>query len=172
MSRAVPVLYLAILAIFVAAGSVLSSRTEPTDIATGLPESCSQVPDELVRDLFPTAEVTSEQTIEGEARYGRWLDEGDELLVELRCTRLSFSEVGPHRDALAAAESGRGTLLSTEPPAILAEVPDGVTIRQLDEDTGISRTWFVRSSLPATEAETVVTRTVASQTDGPADGSA
>ena len=167
MSRALPALYLAILAVFVAAGSLLTSRTEAVDVAAGLPETCSQVPDDLVRDLFPDAEVTSEQTIEDDARYGRWLDGDGELLVELRCTSFGFSELGSHRDALEAAETGRATKVPTEPPAILATVPGGVTIRQLDEDTGRSLTWFVRDDLAATEAGTVVRRTRAWQGDAP-----
>ncbi|MBW3619592.1 MAG: hypothetical protein KY461_05055 [Actinobacteria bacterium] len=170
MSRALPALYLAILAVFVAAGSLLSSRTEAVDVTAGLPERCSQVPDDLVRDLFPDAETTSEQTIEDDARYGRWLDGDGELLVELRCTRFGLSELGPYRDALAAAEAGRATKVPTEPPAILAAVPDGVTIRQLDEGTGRSLTWFVRDDLAASEAEAVVLRTRAWQDDAPAEG--
>lgn len=172
MQRAVPALYLAILAIFVAAGSLLSTRVDPADTVAALPDDCSEVPGDLVRELFPDAEVTSQQTTRDEARYGRWVDADGQVLVELRCSRFRFSEFGPYREALAAAEEGGATKVDTQPPAILAEVPDGSIVRQLEEDTGISRTWFVRTDLTPTEAADVVSRTHRAQTGTDADEAA
>lgn len=172
MQRAVPALYLAILAVFVAAGSLLTARIEPTATVTAVPEDCSVVPEELVRDLFPEAEVTARPTTDDDARYGRWVDEDGRILVELRCSRFGFSEFGPYREALAAAEAGGATIVETEPPAILAEIPDGSIIRQLEEDTGIFRTWFVRTSLTPAEAEDVIAGTRRAQADDGADGPA
>lgn len=169
MPRAVPALYLVILVLFVTAGSLLTSRTEPTDTIAAVPEMCTDVPRELVDELFPDADPTPSSTTRDGARYGQWLDEDGEILVELRCTRFRFSEFGPFRDALAAAEAGESTLLPTEPAAILAELPGGVTIRQLDEETGLYRTWFVRDALTPEEAEDVVERTHAAQADAAPD---
>ena len=170
MPRAVPALYLVILVLFVTAGSLLTARTESVDPTASLPRTCSLVPDAIVDDLFPDTAARSERTVGDDALYGRWIGGDGSLLVELRCSRLRFSEFGRFRDALAAAEAGEQTLLSTEPAAILAEVPDGVIIRQLDEETGLYRTWFVADALTAEEAEDVVERTRAAQADaGPAE---
>lgn len=172
VQRAVPALYLAILAVFVAAGSLLTARIEPTDTVTAVPEDCSVVPEQLVQELFPGADVTSQPTADDDARYGRWIDGEGRVLVELRCTRFGFSEFGPYRDAVAAAEAGGATMVGTEPPAILAEIPDGSIIRQLEEDTGIFRTWFVRTSLSPAEAEDVVARTRRAQAGDGGNGPA
>lgn len=172
MQRAVPVLYLAILALFVVAGSLLTARIEPTELAGSLPEQCSEVPPDLIEELFPGTEVTSRPAVRDDARYGRWVDRDGDVLVELRCTRFRFAEFGPYRDALAAAEEGRATLVTTEPPAILAEVPEGSIVRQLDEDTGLFRTWFVRAELSLAEAEQIVDRTRRFQGADAGDGPA
>lgn len=163
MPRALPALYLTILVLFVAAGSLLTARTEPTDTVASVPRTCTEVPPDLVAELFPDAEPTATSMTRDGSRYGQWLDRNGRILLELRCTRFRFSEFGAFRDALAAAEAGEATLLATEPAAILATVPDGVTIRQLDEGTGLYRTWFVRGPLPREAAEDVVARTHAAQ---------
>lgn len=169
MSRALPALYLAILAIFVTAGSLLTARSDPAATTQALPDECSSVPSEAVTGLFPSDTPTEQAQVDEDARYGRWLDADGTLLVELRCTRFRLADLGDFRDALEAAEEGQGTVLDVDPPAILAEVPDGAIVRQLDEPSGILRTWFVRSTLTPDEAVDLVRRTRAAQRDAPAD---
>lgn len=167
MPRAVPALYLVILVLFVTAGSLLTARTEQAATGASVPEDCSRAPEVLVERYFPGTDATRDGSIaDAEAvRYGHWVDEDGDILIELRCARAGLSDVRAEQSAVAEASEGerQEQLVETDPVALLAEVPEGSIIRQLDADAGLIRTWFVRAPLTVSEAEDVVTETLRSQ---------
>lgn len=160
--RSVPLLYGAAVALLVAAGVVLSARTAATTSSAGqVPQDCATVPRQLVEELFPgtTLEPADHVTEDG-VRYARWMDAEGTLLVELRCARASFGDVIEHQRLLERAERQDGPeLLGTTPDAVVAAVPEGVVIRQLDEASQLELAWFVRDDLDAAAAREVVERT-------------
>lgn len=172
MPRAVPALYLVILVLFVTAGSLLTARTEQAATGATVPEDCSRPPEVLVERYFPGTTAGRDDSVsDAEAvRYGRWVDEEGDVLIELRCARAGLRDVRGEQSAVAEASEGEGRelLVETDPVALLADVPEGSIIRQLDADAGLIRTWFIRAPLTVAEAEDVVNETLRSQ-QGPGD---
>lgn len=154
------VIYLLAVAILIAAGSLLSTRTVPDQVPQGLSADCTTVAAATVAELFPGGVATTEATGGPDVRYGRWLDDDGEVLLEVRCATLTHVDVRSQRDAVQQARDGDALrLLDTEPAATLDVTSAGTVIRQVDEEAGLSRTWFVARSLDPVQGETLVEAT-------------